>query len=72
MIVRNFWEKMMNLMCANRMNDRMNMTIMTIDSRQLPFDIIPFAVDKPWNIPRTVQEIHKKSKYVIFSLYISV
>lgn len=62
MIVWNFRKKMMNLMCANRMNDRMNMTIMTIDSRQLSFDIIPFAAVKPWNIPRITQEIYEKSK----------
>lgn len=32
MIMRNFCKKMMNLMCTNRMNNRMNMSIMTVNS----------------------------------------
>jgi hypothetical protein len=50
----------------------MNMTIMTIDSRQLSFDIIPFIADKPWNIPRLTQKIDEKSKHVNYFPYISV
>lgn len=53
----------MNLMRANRMNDRMNMAIMTINSRQLSPDIIPLGINIPWNIPKTAQEIDQTSKY---------
>ena len=44
MIMRYFGEEMMNLMSTNRVDNRMNMTIVTINGGQLPFDIVPFSI----------------------------
>lgn len=75
MIVRNLREEMMNLMCANRMNDRVNVTIIAIDCRQLPFDMAPLIIDIPWDIskirPHTIEREMLEESAIDF-LHLSV
>ena len=63
MIVRYFGEQMMDLMGADIMNDRMNMTIVTIDCWQLTFDIVPFGISVPRNIARNTAEKFNKETH---------